>query len=108
MPEYVTHNDLNDCKESVWDRIAEHHINVALLKQSQATMTKELQDLKENQDKWFAKLETLINGLDSKYATKAEHAQNAKKISKIENGVWWIIALVSWILISALVYSLLK
>jgi len=108
MTEYVTHSDLNDCKEAVGDRIQEHHINVALLKQSQATMTKELIDLKKEQHEGFAKIEMLINNLDHKYATKTENIANTHKIAKIENGIWWVIALVGSILISAVIYTILK
>lgn len=65
-----------------------------LLNQWHSMLKEEITELKEDTKEGFHKLESLINWLEKKFATKAEHRANARRIDLLQKIIFWVVGTV--------------
>ena len=122
----VTYKDLNDLREEnkkdrhelknhisnqlakIDSRVDDRNTDIELLKQWHNIMTKALEEIKKDTKEGFKEIKDLINGLDKKFATKADHTENKRRIDSISKILWFIWAAMWTAIIWAIMATILN
>lgn len=75
-----------------------------LLNQWHDMLKEEIKELKEDTKEGFQKIESLINWLEDKFATKWEHKANARRIDLLQKIIFWVVGTV----LTAVVFAVLN
>jgi len=89
-------------------KLDDAHTNIELLKQWHKTMDNKIDRIEVNQEKGFQKIENLINGLEDKFATKAEHQENKTRLDSISKILWSIWGMIWVAIVGALLNLIIR
>lgn len=81
--------------EPCTDRNCLQTTNIALINMSMKNIEDKVDDIKET-------LTTFISSADTKYSSKEEFKQNKDRIDKIDDNIKWIVKIVIWTVILAM------
>ena len=94
---------MDDKQTKIYDKVESNDIDLALLKQSQLTMTEKVHEIKKEMKEGFSsienKMEVFLLTMKKEFVTKSEHAHSSKRLDNLEKWIWGIISVILvWIL----------